>query len=115
MSERILNNLEFFNKLVTLKGREQINYIETATDENIKALTELVYNLLAGNLNIPNKTRLDLKKHKTFLRNFSNPDISFKAKKKSLLRKRSVLSCIVSPILSVLGSCLGKVAADSLG
>lgn len=114
MSERLLNNLEFLNKLAEFKGKQQTKIILDASEENIRALTELVYNLLDGNIDISQETKQNLKKHKIFLRSLSNKNTSVDKKKKSLLRKRSCLGVIFAPILSIVGSCLGKVVADSI-
>lgn len=109
MSERVIRNLEFLNKLQEYKGRQQSKLILEASEDNIKALTEVIYNLLEGNIKIPEETRVELKQYKAFLRTLSDKEIPIERKKKSIFRKRHILSAVLGPILSILGTCLSKV------
>lgn len=113
MSNLVQRNFDFFKKLCSNDPKDLELVIISATEDNINALTELVFNLLNGNLKIDDKTKSQLKKYKIFLRNLSDTQITYKRKKKSIFRKRKILGCILSPILAILSSCIGKLVAES--
>ena len=56
----------------TTEKKQQKALLKTATDCQIRILSEIVLNLLAGNIPISEKTKQNLKKHKEKLRKLSD-------------------------------------------
>lgn len=108
MSKLIERNYSFLRDLSesTISKRREI--IESATEDNINALTELSINLLQGNLAISEEDKIKLSKHKTFIRNLSQKEIPISQKKKGILYNCNILPMIISPLLGALGSVFGK-------
>lgn len=112
MSKIDSKSLDFLKSITTTSGKVQSELIIQSSDDNIKAVAELVYNLLQGNLQINDKVKSELQQHKIFLRKLSNANISVDTKRKSIFRKRKVLSIILTPIVSALTTLLAKAVAN---
>ncbi len=114
MSKLLQRNISFLREITesTLEQRREI--IKGATEDNIKALTELSINLLEGNLPLSNEDKLELSKHKLFIRSLSHKEVEFTQKKKKLLHNCNILPMIITPLLSVVGSILGKCVVTEL-
>lgn len=82
MSKLLTRNLSFLNSLSKATPKEQSKIISEATEDNIRALSEVVLNILNGNLKISSQSKTELKKYKAFLRNFSKNQTSFDKNKK---------------------------------
>lgn len=106
MSHLLGRNIEFLEKLNTASPDEAKLILEQASEDNILALTELALNLLKGKLDISLDTYLKLKDHSDLLRKLSKKSVSVKNKKKWLLRSLEILPCLISPLLTCLGSSL---------
>lgn len=106
MSHLLGRNIEFLEKLNNASPDEAKLFLEQATEDNILALTELALNILKGKLNISLDTYLQLKDHSDLLRKISKKSVSVKNKRKWLMRSLEILPCLISPLLSCLGSSL---------
>lgn len=111
MSKLIQRNYPFLRELLESSQEKRKAIIETSTEDNINALTELSINLLEGHLTLTNDEKLELSKHKTFIRSLSRKDIPITQKKKKLLSNCNILPMLISPLLSVVGSLIGKCVA----
>lgn len=114
MSKLLVRNLSFLNAVVKASANEQVALISQATEDNIKALSEVALNILNGNLKISNDTKIHLEKHKSFLRKLSRSETNFEKLKKSVLKKKKVLKIFIAPLLSIIGSVLGKIISDNI-
>lgn len=114
MSERIKRNAIFLQQLGSSSQTIRNETINNATQDNIDALTELMINLLNGNISISSETKTLLSKHKTLLRTLSKKTVSGDVKKKSLFKKTKLIPIILTPILSALGSVLGRILSTEL-
>ena len=95
----------FVLKNASPKLRKSI--LVAAPDELIKAIYEIVYNVLSGNHKIKNKTKAELKKYKNYLRKLVNPSQSLTVKRKVLVQQGgSFLPFLLS---SVLSGIIGKI------
>jgi hypothetical protein len=89
--------------------------IQQASPDQIRALTEIAYNIVQGKFSLPHETLNKLKTHKLHIRKLSKKTVSHKDKKKLLVQKGGFLPLLVTPILSVLGAIAGKVISSQLG
>ena len=81
--------------------------LQVAPDDLVKAIYEIVYNVLCGNHKIQNKTKTELKKYKNHLRKLVNPSQSLSVKRKVLVQQGgSFLPFLLS---SVLSGIIGKI------
>ena len=95
----------FVLKNASPKLRKSI--LQVAPDDLVKAIYEIVYNVLCGNHKIQNKTKTELKKYKNHLRKLVNPSQSLTAKRKVLVQQGgSFLPFLLS---SVLSGIIGKI------
>lgn len=114
MSERIKRNISFLQDLGNSSSSNRIVIINNATEDNLDALTELMINVLNGNLQINGETKALLSKHKILIRTLSKKTIPGAAKKRNLLKKIKVIPIVLTPILSALGSVIGKIVSSHL-
>lgn len=114
MSSRIKRNYDFLCDLVK-DSPELKRLVESATADNIDAITELAINVLKGNIDLNEDLKLKLKKHRGIIRKLSNKNISYSTKKTLMLKKIKILPIILTPVLSAIGSIMGKVVANHLG
>lgn len=106
MSHLIQRNIEFLEKLNKAEPDEAKLILEQSSDENILALTELALNILKGRLDISVDTYLQLKTHADLLRKLAKRSVSTNNKRKWLVRSLEIIPCLISPLITCLGSCL---------
>lgn len=106
MSHLLERNMEFLEKLSKASPEEAKLIIEQSSDDNILALTELAINILKGKLDIGVDTYLQLKSHSELLRKLAKRSVSVNNKRKWLTRSLEILPCLISPLITCLGSCL---------
>lgn len=81
--------------------------LQTASNDLIKAICEIVLNILADNHKICNKTKTKLEKYKSQLRDLVKPSRSLAFKRKVLVQKGgNFLPILLSSILS---GVIGKI------
>ena len=73
----------------------------------IDALSECALNLLRGSIKLTEKQRKKLKRFKNYLRELADKRISLK-KKKLITQRGGFISALLSAILPVIGSLIGK-------
>lgn len=112
MSLRIQQNLDFLSKLSDCNKSEARKLILEASENNIRALSEVVINILNGNLEINKEVYTALKSYSKCLRQIAK-EKSVEKRKSCFLKIASVLPCIVTPLLSCLGQCLVKSVIES--
>jgi len=98
--------MEFLEKLNTASPAEAQLIVEQASEDNILALTELALNILQGKLDLSLSTYLQLKSHSDLLRKLAKKSVSVTNKRKWLIKSLDILPCLISPLLSCLGSAL---------
>ena len=91
------DNLDFIKLLTKYKNnpKQFKKLINACTNKEINAITEIILNVLKGNLQC-NKEKL--KKHVSFLRLVGNKKNSFKKRRKAILSKGSG---VLAPLLSI--------------
>lgn len=81
---------------------QKLGLLYTASPVQIRALTEIVHNLLLGSLTLNESLIKLIRKRRKLLLNFSNPERSFKTKLRALrshYRYFTELLCLASPVI----------------
>lgn len=81
---------------------QKFGLLYTASPVQIRALTEIVHNLLLGSLTLNESLITLIRKRRKLLLNFSNPERSFKTKLRALrshYRYFTELLCLASPVI----------------
>ena len=82
--------------LMTTPSATQRNaLLDTISNEQLKSLTELVFNLLKGNIPMTEAQKRKLRKHKTFLKILGNAKVSNSIKREALCRKGAVVTTVL--------------------
>ena len=81
--------------MMTASSAQRKALLDTITNEQLKALTEVTHNLLQGHIPITEGHKRNLRKHKTFLRILGNIKVPYSQKREALCRKGSVVSLLL--------------------
>ena len=79
----------------TASSAQRKALLDTITNDQLKALTEVTHNLLQGHIPISEAQKRALRKHKTFLRILGNIRVSFSQKREVLCRKGAVIALLL--------------------
>lgn len=82
MPKRVDKHRSFLQLLRSSEKNQQKAILKTASDEQIKTLSEIVLNLLAGHIPINNKTKRNLSKYRDNLRDLTDKTIAVSTLKK---------------------------------
>ena len=105
MSRRVSKQEHFLRLLRSAEKNQQKALLKSATDEQVKALSEIILNLLAGFLPISTKTKRSLSKYKDKLRGVVDRSVSVLTLKRRWNRlPTDVLENIIKIALGYLAS-----------
>ena len=105
--DRVKNNIEFLSLLCRSKKKFRNFLIQYANKEQIYTLSEIVLNILNGNLKVPEQLVKKLSKKRKLLRKLVQKN-SIK-KKKFLIQKGGFLEILIPSIVSGLASIISSV------
>ena len=74
MSKRVSKQVSFLRLLRSTEKNQQKALLKTASEEQIKSLSEIILNLLAGYIPLSAKTKRTLSQHKDKLRGVADRD-----------------------------------------
>ena len=77
---------------------QQETLLETAEPDQIRAICECVYNILQGNIYVPEAIKEQLRPHRNILRDIADKKVSYQTKKKLLVQKGGTLLSSLLPI-----------------
>lgn len=104
--DNIINHSDLLKILANSKLRYKKAILEKADKNFIISICDIIFNLLQGNVNLTDKEKTELKKHKSFLRKIVKKS-SLKEKKKIIIQKGGgVLSIILPAVFSTIASLL---------
>ena len=83
MRQKILNEA-YFVGLLRAEKRQRRVLLKTITDKQMKALIEIVYNILQGYGSLTDKDKMYLKKYQSVIRRFTDKRVSSKQRKRLL-------------------------------
>ena len=115
MSKCLQRNQFFLKTLQKCNDQTRKKLIESATPDQIRALTEIAMNIVCGNFPIAEHKFKKLSLHKDSIRKLSKRTLSHKKKKHLLLQKGGFLPFLISPVLSALGAIAGRAIGSQLG
>jgi hypothetical protein len=90
------------------KQKRRKTLIQTVDKEEILAISEIIDNLLRGNIPLSVDQRRKLKRHKTKLRTIAGRRVSIKRKRHLLQQSGGFLSAIIPLALSLLGGLISR-------
>ena len=76
MNKVIKKESDFIRLLLNTTGRQQRALIKSITHEQMKAVVQIVYNVLQGNRVISSKFKTKLAKYKRFIRRFVSNELT---------------------------------------
>ena len=107
MSKRMRGSLPYLQVLAKSKPAARKILIKHSPESVITAICECALNLLKGVVPLTPRQKRHLARYKTHLRVLANKKVSSKRKKQYISQKGgSLLTALLPPILSVLGSIL---------
>lgn len=74
--------------------------LDTITNEQLKALTEVIHNVLQGNIPLTQVHKNKLRHHKAFLRILGDPKISLARKREALCQKDTIIILLLKAAAS---------------
>ncbi len=110
MSEKVKNNIHYLNVLASCNSKQRNGIIEGASDELIDAICECIDHALSCNADDSKhyeKMRISNKK----LRKLRDIDTSTIKKKKILVQEGGLLPALLSPLIAIAGSLLGRLTS----
>lgn len=106
MSRVVKKELSFFQLfLVTSKTQRKV-LLDTITNEQLRALSEITANLLRSNLTITPAQKKKLRRHKKLYLALGSSSASLRAKKKLLCRQGHAIALLLKSVESSLKSFL---------
>ena len=107
MSARMRHNTPLLQLLSGCHVKQRKAILDTLTEEQLRALCEIVVNILKGTVNLSPKQKQKLRKRKRILYQLASKSVPSKTKKELLVQQGgSLLPSILIPALQVLGSLL---------
>ena len=106
---KMRQHLPFLCTCFKSQGKQRRDMISTATRGQMEAISEMVLNLLKGNIIVPNASFTRLKPHKAKLLYLTRKKPSLRKKKQVLNQKGGFLPALVALIAPLAVDLLGKV------
>jgi hypothetical protein len=98
--KRIKENIQLLDLISKCKkAKDRKVFLEKGSDEFIKAIIEILLNVLKGNVSVSDKIKKQLKKYKRILRALICPKVSLKAKRRVLIQKGGFLNIILPAVI----------------
>ena len=99
MSKFIKKQASYLRLFIDTPSKQQKRVLlDTITDNQLKALTEITFNLLQGVIPITTDQKNKLRKYKRLVELIGDPKASPKKKKKALCRQAKVITLILRSV-----------------
>ena len=96
-------HLDFLNLLSKTHPIQQRALLETAEPDQVRAICECIYNIMHGNIPIPQGIKEELIPKKQVLRDLADTKVPYKRKKNLLLQSGgSILGALLPPAISAI-------------
>lgn len=82
--------------MTTASSGQRKALLDTITNDQLRALTELTHNLLQGNIPLTESYKSKLRKHKEFLAILGDIRVPFNKKRDTLCRKGAVITLLLN-------------------
>lgn len=87
---------------MSTNSAQQKAMINTILPAQMRALVQIVYNVLVGNRELSDANKKKLKVHKTIIRRFVSRELSFQKRKEILLKYLKQISILVNTVVKEL-------------
>ena len=108
MSAKIKKNIDAIRVLKRASPKLRKAIISNSKPELIRALCEIITNVVAGTVKLNTKDKKKLSHHKLALRTLADKKVSVNKKKQILVQNGGFLSALLIPALTLLGSIIGS-------
>ena len=115
MSARLKRNwelLKLLQKTTHKKRRQALIYV--GKEDLIRALCEIIHNVLLGNVKLQPAEIRRLKRYKSVLRQLADRKVATKTKKELINQEGGFLPFILGPALGVVASLVGEAIGKAL-
>lgn len=99
MSNLVKREAAFIKLLLVTSNEQQRAIIKTITPRQLKAAVQVVYNVLKGNLYLPDKHKRKLQRHKQVIRRFISKGITREKRIKLLLKYLKLILLLIHPVV----------------
>ena len=115
MSARLKKNWELLQLLQRHKNhRERKALLFVGKDDLIRALCEIIHNVLEGTIELNAKEKASLKRYKRSLRQLVDKKVSKASKREILNKKGGFLPIVLAPALSLVASLIGEAIGKNI-
>ena len=98
MNQLIKKEIDFLRLLVTTTDKQRRALLHAIEKSQLRAIVQIVYNLMIGFITLPQKDKNKLAKRKTVIRQFVSKGISFKKRKELLLKYYKYILLFINAI-----------------
>lgn len=98
MNKLIKKEKDFLRLLIITTNKQKKALIQAIEMSQLRAIVQIVYNLMVGNRSLPKKDKKWLAKRKSIIRQFVSKGISFKRRKELLLKYYKYILPFISAI-----------------
>lgn len=98
MNQLLKSQINFLCLLMSTNSAQQKAMIKTILPTQMKALVQIVYNVLVGNRELSDANKKKLRVHKTMFRCFVGRELSFEKRKEILLKYFRQISILVNTV-----------------
>ena len=102
MTSIIRKQGNFLRLLLSTSDQQRRALLKSVLDSQLKAIVQIVYNVLMGNRDLSQKDKKDLAKHKTIIRRFVSKDVTQQERKRLLLKYSNCIIKVVAAVRSEL-------------
>ena len=88
-------NFEYFHLVSVTSPAQRKALLDTITNDQLRALTELTFNIGQGNIILTEAHKTKLRPHKMFLRVLMDPRLSLAKKREALCQKEPVVTVLL--------------------
>lgn len=92
-------HIALFEVVVQSTDFQRLALLKTLTDKQIRAILEVIYNVLKGTCPIDSKEKKKLNLHKSALRRLVSSDLNLKQRQRLLIKHRDILPSLLKPVL----------------
>lgn len=102
MSKAVRSHIKFLNFLQTSSKKQRRSVLLVASKNEVNVLSEIILNLLKGNLSLSQKEKIQLKKYRSSFHLISNHSTSLSIRRKYLLKLLNIIPILIRSVIKVL-------------
>ena len=102
MIQELKSNSAFLNLLHSSHAKQRKALLKTMTQNQLKVLIEVIYNIFKGTLRLSKYYIKKLFPHRTTIRSIASRRVNRKRKRDIFVKKHSIIPILIKPVLSLL-------------